>query len=119
MRKIKNRYNAESAFCELFVEAGRTIGVPSFGAEPPYSGTHLTLSTVKAIHQCEFEDPHFIGGPGAFNFAKSAAEVERIFSRAEPIAAELSNSLQLINSEQAIKFRSDLLSLKEWMSRNC
>ena len=85
MRKIKNKYDAENAFCELIVDAGRAIGAPSFSVDDAdederltqHNGNHqLTESTLDAIHECEFSDPHFIGGPAIFNFAQSLAQVQ-------------------------------------------
>jgi len=119
VKKIKDRYQAETAFCDLFVSAGRRLGVPAFG-EPECEGSEQELSatTIAVIHECEFYDPHFIGGPCKFNFAKSHEDVERIFLRAEPTAAELSLALEKKHPEHAQKFRTRLDSLKSWLHDN-
>ncbi|HWV17890.1 MAG TPA: hypothetical protein VNZ68_04865 [Rhodocyclaceae bacterium] len=128
MRKIKNRYDAENAFCELIVDAGRAVGAPSFsgdweGEDEPlaqHNGDHhLTENTLDAICECEFGDPHFIGGPAIFNFAQSVAQVNRIFERAEPVVSELALALQQVNPDQASQFRVNLQSIRDWMLRTC
>lgn len=120
MGKIKNRYKAESIFCQLFVDAGRALGVPPYGEDDGYGVglDHLSADSVKALHECELEDPHFIGGPGAFNFATSTVQVNRIFERAGPIAAELYDALSKINLGNANKFRAEFDGIKDWMLRN-
>ncbi|SFO37573.1 hypothetical protein [Nitrosospira briensis] len=127
MRKIKNRYDAESAFCELIVEAGRVIGVPSLADDEDdeehlaqHGGSYqLTEGTLSAICECEFGDPHFIGGPAVFNFAQSVEQVNRIFERAEPVVAELTIVLQQVAPYHVNIFRADLQFIRDWMVRNC
>lgn len=116
MTKIKNRYQAESQFCQLFFEAGQALNVPTYG-ESGDSGVKSDLSTavISAMHQCEFEDPHFIGGPGIFSHAQSRTAVERIFARAEPIAAELCTALEASNPTKALDFRARLTEINAWM----
>lgn len=120
MGKIKNRYKAESMFCQLFVDAGRALGVPSYGEDDSYrmGEDHLSAATVKALRECEFEDPHFIGGPGSFNFATSTVQVNKIFEIAGPIIAELYDALSRIDLENANKFRASFDEIKDWMLRN-
>jgi hypothetical protein len=128
MRKIKNRCDAESAFCELIVQAGRVIGIPSLAGDDEDDEEHLarhggnyrlTEGTLNAICECEFGDPHFIGGPGVFNFAQSVEQVNRIFERAEPVVAELAIVLQQVTPDHANMFRADLQLIQDWMARNC
>lgn len=128
MRKIKNRYDAEDAFCNLIVEAGHVIGVPSFAGddedeEEPLAlhigNCQLTEHAVDAIVECEFGDPHFIGGPGIFNYAQSAAQVDRIFERAEPVVAELTIALRQVSPDHANQFRANLQCILDWMTRAC
>lgn len=128
MRKIKNRYDAENAFCELIVDAGRAVGAPSFSGDnededgrlAQHNGNYLlTSNTLDAIRECEFGDPHFIGGPAIFNFAQSIGQVNRIFERAEPIVSELAIALQKVNPDQATQFRVNLQSIRDWMARTC
>jgi len=116
MTKIKNQDQAESKFCQLFFEAGQALNVPTYG-ESANGGARSDLSTdvISAMHQCEFYDPHFIGGPGAFSHAKSRTAVERIFARAEPIAAELCTALEASNPTKALEFRARLTEINAWM----
>lgn len=116
MTKIKNRYQAESHFCKLFFEAGQALNIPKYG-ESGDGGERYDLSAavISAMHQCEFDDPHFIGGPGAFNFAKTHTDVERIFARAEPIAEELCAALEATNPTKAFDFRTRLMEINTWM----
>jgi hypothetical protein len=117
MKKIKNRYDAETLFCEALVEAGFTAGISPYGEEETNTSHQFSADTIKAIHECEFGDPHFIGGPAIFNFAKSRADVDRIFERAAPVVVELTVALEQKNPDQANKFRADLLTIRDWMSR--
>lgn len=117
MTKIRNRYDAESLFCSLFVDAGEALGVPAFGEKGTGQGPKLSAGSVEVIHSCEFSDPHFIGGPGAFNFAKTVSQANRIFERAEPYASELHSALREVSSEDAEKFRAGLDEIKQWMLR--
>ena len=125
MRKIKNRYDAESAFCELIVDAGIAIGAPLFSADEdedlaPHNGNHqLTKRTLDAIHECEFDDPHFIGGPAIFNYAQSQELVNRIFERAEPVVSELTFALQKVSQDRANQFQVNLQTIRDWMTRTC
>jgi hypothetical protein len=113
---IQNRYQVESHFCKLFFEAGQTLLVPKYGeAGDGRESADLSSAAIEVMHQCEFDDPHFIGGPGAFNFAKSRSDVERIFARAEPIAKELCTALGATNAAMASDFRTRLLEIKAWM----
>ncbi|WP_146097404.1 hypothetical protein [Rhodoferax sp. TS-BS-61-7] len=116
MTKIKNRYQAESNFCKLFFEAGQTLNIPKYG-ESCHRGerSDFSAAVIRAMHQCEFDDPHFIGGPGAFIFAKSHTDVERIFRRAEPIAEELCKALEAIDPTKARDFRTRLMEINTWM----
>lgn len=120
MGKIKNRYKAESMFCQLFVDVGRALGVPPYGEDDSngMGQDHLSAATVKALHECELEDPHFIGGPGSFKFATSTVQVNQIFERAGPIAAELYSALSRNDLGNANKFRAELDEIKDWMLRN-
>ncbi len=114
--KIKNAYDAESLFCSLFVAAGESLGLPSYGEEAGANqAIALSEDVVRVLHQCEFDDPHFIGGPGAFNFAKTVASVNKIFERAEPIALELYAALKNVGPEDAEKFRAGLDEIQQWM----
>jgi hypothetical protein len=116
MVKIKNKYQAESQFCQLFSEAGRTLNVPKYGESGDrWPKSDLSPEVVSAIHQCEFEDPHFIGGPGVFNFAASHAAVEKIFTRAEQIAAEICSALDASSPIKAREFRIRLTKINAWM----
>lgn len=120
MKMIKNRGKAESMFCKLFVDAGRALNVPAYG-EADSTGLerhHLSSGTLQAIQECEFDDPHFIGGPGAFSFAKSAAQVNRIFEKAEPITTELTGALDREAPSAATLFRANIDEIKVWMLRN-
>jgi hypothetical protein len=116
MTKIKDQFQAESQFCQLFFEAGQALNIPTYG-EFRDRGAKSDLSTavVSAIHQCQFDDPHFIGGPCAFSYAKSRSAVERIFARAEPIAAELCAALEASNPKKALDFRARLTEINAWM----
>lgn len=119
MKTIKNRYQAESMFCKLFVDAARVLRVPSYGEEPDDQERHrLSQGTVQVVHECEFEDPHFIGGPGAFNFAKSLGQVNRIFEHAEPAVAEVCGALEGVSPTEAQIFRARINEIKAWMLRN-
>lgn len=120
METIKNRYKAESMFCKLFVDAGRVLGVPQYGDADDCDREqhHLSAGSVQVVHECEFGDPHFIGGPGAFNFAKSTAQVNRIFERSEPIVSELYSALGRVRPDYAKRFRAELDEIKNWMLRN-
>lgn len=117
MQQIKNRYKAESMFCELFVKAGRALGVPPYGEDDRGDKHKLNSDTIDVIHECEFEDPHFIGGPGAFNFAKSRESINRIFERAEPVAVEVCAALETLDPARAQEFRMRLDEIRNWMLR--
>ncbi|GAB2182562.1 hypothetical protein DLREEDagrD3_27850 [Denitratisoma sp. agr-D3] len=117
MLQIKHRGQAESLFCDLFYEAGMALGVPGYGESDKESHLGVSSAVVDVIHQCEFGDPHFVGGPGVFSFAKKKESVEKIFSRAAPFATELLALLDERNPNFAEKFRAELAAIKDWMLR--
>jgi hypothetical protein len=48
-----------------------------------------SLELITACQESFYSDPHFLGGPAVFNYAKTAAHVERIFNSAFDVSERL------------------------------
>lgn len=90
MRKNKtvfrSRNNAEDAVCRAFAELGILAGVNvGIGTGP----ADLDDDLIDACHQSYFNDPHFLGGPCSFGYAKSLDQVDELFAPAFEVSGRL------------------------------
>jgi hypothetical protein len=92
--KFKNKIDAESQVCRAFVQLGTIAGIEADTGQGP-SG--LSAEAVQAVYEANFDDPHFLGGPCCFNYARNSDDVRQIQSMAEAITIEL---MQYISKEK-------------------
>jgi len=92
--KFKNRDAAEAAVCEAYVKLGELAGIdPAAGIGP----TDLAKDLASALQQSYYGDPHFLGGPCCFNYAKTQADVEKIEARGQIVITGLLQYIDLQN----------------------
>lgn len=76
---FRNRDAAESQVCQAFAALGKLAGVDVEQGKGP---DDLDARLIQAAYQCNFEDPHFLGGPACFHYATTAAEVDALAAKA-------------------------------------
>jgi|GEM_PF-3847362 len=118
MDKFKNRYKAEDAVCEAFVTLGTLAGVDVFSGDGP---ADLDKDLIAACRESNYGDPHFLGGPGCFNHAKSLMHVERIFVPATDVSDRLLRYIERRGDASKIAAAKEsvlvITSAHAWMTR--
>lgn len=118
---VKSKSKALHQFCEAFNMACEDLSAPeNLMKEGPelskWMEKHsLSLSTVHALISCEFDDPHFIGGPCAFEYMQTNEDVEKNFKEAEVIFSEIYAALLKVSKKKADFFIGVVHGLRAWM----
>lgn len=83
---FRNRDNAESEVCKAIAALGRLAGMDVDQGEGPED---IDAMLIEAAYQCNFDDPHFLGGPCCFNYAETTDDVDIIEMKANPVTRGL------------------------------
>lgn len=106
--KFKNRHKAEDAVCEAFVTLGTLAGIDVSRGNGP---ADLDEELISACHESYYGDPHFIGGPGSFNYAESLEHVERIFNPAFNVSERLFRYVEKIGDATKTKTAEETIAV--------
>lgn len=77
--KFRNRDNAEDQVCQAFTALGELAGVEVDQGVGPDG---LDAELVQAAYECNFSDPHFLGGPCIFHYATTKDQVDALAAKA-------------------------------------
>ncbi|NHZ99098.1 hypothetical protein [Massilia sp. CCM 8734] len=77
-----SRDDAESRLCNAIAALGRLAGIEVDQGEGPED---IDSVLIDAAYQCNFADPHFLGGPCAFNYVETADDVDKLAMKAAPV----------------------------------
>jgi len=79
---FRNRDNAESQVCQAFTTLGVLAGVDVDQGSGPGD---LDADLIQAAYESNFSDPHFLGGPFCFNYAKTRDQVDALAEKARAV----------------------------------
>lgn len=84
--KFRNRDQAESQVCQAVAALGRLAGIDVDQGDGPED---IDAVLIEAAYQSNFDDPHFLGGPCCFNYAKTTEDVDILKAKAESVTRGL------------------------------
>lgn len=113
---ITSRYQAETRICEAFARAGSALGVNFSGYDLKEAETlGLTEEEYSAFIEAHFNDPHFMGGPGAFTNARTAAQLTALHKSLFPLITSILKKLTDKNKAEAVFFGHATCTIYEWL----
>lgn len=116
--RFKNRYKAQDAVCEAFVILGTLAGVDAASGKGP---ADLDKALISACQESFYSDPHFLGGPACFHYAKTTANVERIFNSAFDVSERLYQYIERQGDLAKIKAAEESIAVIDsahvWLNR--
>lgn len=81
-----SRDDAEMQICRAVAALGRLAGIDVDQGEGP---DDIDAVLIEATYESNFDDPHFIGGPGCLNDVENVDGVDLLTARATPITRGL------------------------------
>lgn len=115
---FKNRDKAEDAVCQAFVQLGLLAGIDVANGTGP---ADLDAESIQACYQSNFSDPHFLGGPCCFNYAKTLSQVDQIFVSAFDVSDRLLSYIAAGNDPAKTKAAKVAIAVieaaKGWMQK--
>jgi hypothetical protein len=85
--KFRNREGAEAQVCRAIASLGKLAGIDVDEGNGP---ADIDAALIGAAYESNFDDPHFLGGPCCFNYARTVHDVDNLMRKAEPVVSGLS-----------------------------
>lgn len=106
--KFHCRGDAESEVCRAVATLGRLAGIDVDQGNGPED---IDAVLIEAAYESNFDDPHFLGGPCCFDYAKDVSDVDRLIARAAPITRGLVGYIGKRADGETIASASEQLAL--------
>lgn len=97
---FRNRDNAESQVCQAFTALGVLAGVDVDQGNGP---DDLDADLIQAAYESNFSDPHFLGGPFCFNYAKTKDQVDALAEKARAVTDGFAAYIRAHGTQESIQ----------------
>lgn len=108
--KFRNREDAETQVCDAIVSLGKLAGIKVDVGEGP---DDIDPALTEAAYQSNFNDPHFLGGPCCFNYARTADDVDGLVRNAEPVLSGFSEYISARRSQEEVQKAAEYIAIVE------
>ena len=97
---IRDRAEAEAQVCAAIATLGRLAGIDVDLGDGPED---IDANLIQAAYESNFDDPHFLGGPGCISHAAAPGDVTALADRAGVVTRGLARYIGKRGTEATVQ----------------